>query len=273
MREIRFVCVRRAIVILSPIWIQILGGCSSDQAAEADPGLALPYAPAGVLTEVHCYGLHPWSEAGERHAGIDLKPPYLDLVGTPDVRKVEVVAPAAGVIDWIVRGESGADAEAWVVVIEINSYWYAVLVIEPQSDDAAIVAEQDASIDVQEAQRVRKGERIGDLVVGKVLESRYPHVHLSLLYKNPEDSIESLFRDPDPIVRSDGTALPPTIGPGSPWDPRNLGIPSTFFCPYVYSIPEAQQSMDGVPRLSVDGDLCSCVCAYDSQNGDCGVCP
>jgi len=272
MRNTPFVAARRAMLFLRAICMLSLAGCSADQGTGIEPGLVLPYAPASVLTELHCYGLHPWSEAGERHAGIDLKPPYLDLAGTSDMRKVEVVAPAAGAIDWIVKGESGAGAETWVLIIEMNSFWYAVLVIEPQSDDDAILAEQEASIDVQEGQRVRKGQRIGDLVVGKVLESRYPHVHFSLLYKNPEDSIEALFRDSDPIVRSDGTVLPPATGPGSPWEPRSLGGPSTFFCPYVYSVPEAQQAMDSVPRLSVSGDLCSCVCAYNSQNGDCGDC-
>lgn len=271
MKRNHFSRARWAIVIVAVMFV--LGGCADDEGTGVEPGLALPYASTNVLIELHCYGLHPWSPAGERHGGIDLKPPYLDLAGTPDMRKVEVVAPAAGVIDWIVKGESGADAETWVVIIEMNSYWYAVLVIEPQSDDDAILAEQEASIDVQEGQRVSKGERIGDLVVGKVLENSYPHVHFSFLYKSPEDSIEALFHDPDLIVRSDGTALPPTIGPGSPWDPRNLGAASTFFCPYVYSVPEARQAMDSVPRYSVRGNLCGCVCAYDSQDGDCGVCP
>ena len=241
-------------------------------AGGVETGLSLIYGDPDVLTELHCYGLHPWSDAGERHGGIDLKPPYRDLVGTSVMRKEEVSAPASGIVDWIVKGTTGAGAESWVVVLKINTYWYAVLVFEPQSLDSEILLEQDRSIDVQEGQQVNRGERIGDLVVGKVIENRYPHIHFSFLYKNPEESMEDLFDDPDSILRSDGTDLAPTTGAGSPWAPQDLGISSTFFCPYIYSTSEAQQAMDSVDRYNVNGEPCSCVCAYNSENGDCGDC-
>jgi hypothetical protein len=243
-----------------------------DAAAGEEIGLSLIYGDPTVLTEIHCFGLHPWSDTGEIHGGIDLKPPYMDLFGTSDVRKVEVVAPAAGVVDWIVTGTTGAGAESWVVIIKMNAYWYAVLVFEPQSLDSEILLEQEESIDVIEGQQVTRGQRIGDLVVGNVMVDRYPHIHFSFLYKNPDESIQDLFNDPDAIVRSDGTDLAPIAGAGSPWDPQDLGISSTFFCPYVYSTLEAQQAMDGVDRYNVNGELCSCVCAYNSEDGDCGDC-
>ena len=241
-------------------------------ATGTETGLALLYSDPNVLTEIHCYGLHPWSLAGERHGGIDLKPPYADLVGTLDWRKVEVVAPASGVVDWIVEGESGASALSWVVILKMNNFWYAILVFEPQSLNNDIIAEQISSLEVQEGDQVYKGERIGDLVVGRVMEDRYPHIHFGLLYKNPDDSIKDLIVNADSILRSDGTAFPPITGVESPWDPIDLEIPSTFYCPYVYSMPEAQQAMDGVPKYNVNGELCNCVCAYNSLDGDCGVC-
>ena len=141
-------------------------------AAGEEVGLSLIYSNPNVLTEIHCFGLHPWSDTGERHGGIDLKPPYKDLFGTTIVREVEVVAPAAGVVDWIAKGTTGAGAESWVVIIKMNAYWYAVLVFEPQSLDAGILLEQENSIDVIEGQQVNRGQRIGDLVVGNVMVDR-----------------------------------------------------------------------------------------------------
>jgi hypothetical protein len=238
-----------------------------------ETGLRLVYSDPNELTEIHCYGLHPWSDEGERHGGIDLKPIYVDL-DPGETRYAEVVAPASGDVTRIFEGTTGAGAESRIVILEMNPFWYAILVFEPQSLDPTVIQEQENRLDVQVGDHVNRGDRIGDLVIRNVMENRYPHIHFSLLYKDPAVPMETLFADPDSIHRSDGNDLVPTTGPGSPWDPVELvDIESAaFFCPYVYSTPEAQQVMDNVPKYNVNGVLCDCVCAYNSLDGDCGDC-
>jgi len=159
-----------------------------------------------------------------------------------------------------------------VVVLKMNEYWYIVCNFEPQTTEPVIFEEQRRSIVVTEGQSVARGELIGELVVNSVKPGSYPHLHFGFFYKHPDDTMEDIYENYLSMRRSDGTDLAPTAGPGSPWHPEDLGIETTFYCPYEYSTTEAKTAYDSLWRMSARGDECSCICAYGSSSGDCGTC-
>jgi hypothetical protein len=154
----------------------------------------------------------------------------------------------------------------------MNKYWYIVCNFEPQTTSAAIFEEERRSVVVEEKQKVRRGELIGDLVLGSVSPGSYPHLHFGFFYKHPDDTLDHIYENYLKIRRSDGTDLAPFTGPGSPWKPRDLDMETTFYCPYEYSTPEAKKLYDSLPRIAANGDGCDCICAYGSTAGDCGTC-
>ena len=233
------------------------------------PGLRFPYRDPYDVFEVRCFGLHPWSEEGERHGGIDIIPHHQNVRGNR-MQKYHIVAPEDAVVDRIVKGTTGADAPSLTVVLQYNPYWYGLLTFEPQSLEADVFAEQVASIRVRTGERVLRGDLIGDLVVCKFIPGIWPHLHYGLLYMQPEHTLDYIYAHYLDIERSDGSHLPPLTGPGSPWEAKNLGIPSTVFCPYEYSSPRARACFDSYPKRSARGDYCPCVCAYNSFGGGCG---
>jgi hypothetical protein len=97
-------------------------------------------------------------------------------------------------------------------------------------------------------------------------------VHLGLLYKDPSETLEHVRDHILEVAVSDGTALPPTSGPGSPGSPTDLGIPTTFFCPHAFSTPEARAVYAVLPAFAATGAVCACPCAYGSTAGGCGTC-
>ncbi len=232
-------------------------------------GLILPYENLSELVEVRCYGVDPWDEAtGEVHGGIDLIAQHTDL-GPGEMRKVGLVAPAAGTIYDLRWGDKPGKATAFLLTMELNDYWFVTMVLEPQNFDPAVADEQSRSITVQAGQTVQRGDRIGDLVVTNV---HYPHVHLMIYYKDPNQTYEDFLANFLTVPRNQGDILPPASGPGSPWTPEFLGIPSTLFCPYVYSERSSKWHLDQILKQSHDDTVCTCVCAYGSKNADCGVC-
>ncbi|MBZ5587561.1 MAG: hypothetical protein LAO05_03290 [Acidobacteriia bacterium] len=232
-------------------------------------GLRLPYENLSDLVEARCYGVDPWDEAtGEVHGGIDLIPRHTDL-GPGEMRKAALIAPAGGTIHDLRWGAKPGKATAFILTMKLNDYWFVTMVLEPQNFDPAVADEQGRSIAVQAGQAVRRGDRIGDLVVTNV---HYPHVHFMIYYKDPNQTYEDFLANFLLIPRNQGDNLPPTAGPGSPWAPANLGIPSTLFCPYVYLEPSSRSRLDQILKQSHDGSVCTCICAYGSKNADCGVC-
>ncbi len=229
----------------------------------------LPFESLSDLVEVRCYGVYPWDEAGiETHGGLDLIPQHTDL-GAGETRKVALVAPASGTIQDVRELSKEGKATAFLVTVSLNASWFAIMVLEPQNLDPAIAAEQERSITVVTGQVVAQGDRIGDLVVTNV---HYPHVHFTILYKDPAQTYEDVLTSFTTIARNQGLDLPPVSGPGSPWSPEDLDLPSTMFCPYVYSAPSSKQRLDAVLKQAHDGTVCACVCAYGSQDQDCGAC-
>lgn len=235
-------------------------------------GLDFPVRDVGGLEKFYCFGLQPWDTAGnnEIHGGIDLVAKYSP--SSPLIGTIHIVAPAAGRVERIVESVSGAGVATLVVVLKMNEYWYIVLNFEPQTTDPAIFEEQRRSIVIMETQRVERGELIGKLVLGSVKPGSYPHLHYGFFYKHPDDTLDNIYRKYLLLRRSDGTDLAPTTGPGSPWEPENLGRETTFYCPYEYSTARAKTAYDSLPRIAANGDTCRCICAYSSIDGDCGTC-
>ncbi|KUG22127.1 hypothetical protein ASZ90_008097 [hydrocarbon metagenome] len=280
MKFIKFI----AILLLMVLAIS----CSKKDDAPAIPtDLAFPYQDETQLgDESHCYGLTNWNppDNTETHSGIDLAARYSDLA-MDEARNVPIVAPAAATGFHIYDMTSGMGGASILLLLQMNDYWYIAINFEPQSTDAVTNALQrsnslvdlsgtDCSAGCYFNTPVSKGDWIGDLIVRNVMTGAYPHIHYSLLYKSPSQTLEDAFANNLLIARNQGTNLPPTSGAGSPVTPIELvGTPTTFYCPYEYSSSAAKAIMDGMIKLSISGSACSCVCAYNSDEGDCGVCP
>ena len=274
------------IIILLLIFFLVTCNKSDNQpVANTATDLAFPYQDPTLLgDESHCYGLFPWNQQGtETHAGIDLAARYKDLAAD-QMRSVPIIAPAAGTgyyIYYTVNGMGNAEIN---VLLQMNDYWFVTLGFEPQSTDATTNSLQrdNMSVDLTGLDcssgcyfpgAIAKGDWVGNLVVRNVQSGGYPHIHYGLLYKTPSQTMAEAFANALALVRNEGTGMPPTSGPGSPVMATELvGTPTTFYCPYEYSSAAAKAIMDGMTKLSVTAP-CSCVCAYNSTGGNCGVCP
>ena len=234
-------------------------------------GLDFPVKNFDDVDKYYCFALFPWDEEEkETHGGIDIAV-WDDSPGV--IKKVPLVAATPATVEWIVEGDTGAGVKSIVVILKMNEYWCMAYIFEPQTEDEEAFNEQRTSIYVNEGDRVARGQVIGDLIVKDPIATHYPHLHFSFFYKNPADTLEDLFNDPLRIRVSDGTDLAPLTGPGSPWQPFDLGKETTFYCPYEYSTETAKDFYDSRDRMAADGSVCSCICAYDSVERNCGVCP
>lgn len=273
------------IVFLTAFLITCINCRKLDEINYPSTDLAFPYQDETLLSnESHCYGLTNWNPPlnTETHSGIDLAARYTDIAAD-ETRLVPIVAPAAATGFHVYEMTSGMGATSILILLQMNDYWYIPITFEPQSMDAATNALQRSNLSVDLtglncsagcyfSTPVAKGAVIGNLIVRNVMPGAYPHIHYSLLYKSPSQTLEDVFADNISIARNQGTNLPPTSGPGSPVTPMELsGTPTTFYCPYEYSSSAARIIMDNMVKLSQTG-TCSCVCAYNSVNGDCGVC-
>jgi hypothetical protein len=252
------------------IWLT--AGCTSPEPVEIVEGLDFPVQNVADLEKFYCFGIQPWDTVGnnEIHGGIDLAAIY-DPSSTLIVR-VPIIAPAAARVERIVESVSGDGGVTLVVVLKMNDFWFIVCNFEPQTTDAAVLEEQRRSIFVTEGQELSRGQLIGELVVNSVIEHSYPHLHFGFFYKRPSDTIDYIYTNYLSLRFSNGSDLAPLTGPGSPWEPEDLGMETTFYCPYEYSTAAAKANYDSLPRMAADGSVCNCVCAYLSKNGDCGVC-
>jgi len=242
-----------------------------------EPGLGFPFDPPRVIEELRSFGIPQWGEPEEEHFGIDLIPDYKSpsFPWRKSTRKVRVVAPSAGTI-WAIFALDSTEAPGnkdISVILEINSFWSVILMFEPKSSPGLPVREQVRSITVKAGQQVKKGDEIGQLVVGEGIGG-YPHLHFALLYKHSSTSYMDIFRDIVSVPNVDANDLGlPVTGPGSPWEPCKLDLPNNslaaFFCPYEFSTPRAKQIFDYVlnnteypcgPGLG----KCNCVCIYNS---------
>jgi len=245
---------------------------AESKAAKLKEGLDFPVQNIADLDMFYCFGLQPWDTEGnnEIHGGIDLVATYDPL--SPFIDRVPIIAPADARVERIIEGVSGAGVTTLVVVLKMNKYWYIVCNFEPQTTSPEIFEEQRRSLVVREKQKVKRGELIGDLVLASVSPGSYPHLHFGFFYKHPDDTLDYIYMNYLQIRRSDGTDLAPFTGQGSPWKARDLAMETTFYCPYEYSTPQAKAAYDSLFRIAANGDLCNCICAYGSIDGDCGIC-
>ncbi|MEW6516253.1 MAG: M23 family metallopeptidase [candidate division FCPU426 bacterium] len=234
-----------------------------------DPGMTFPYQNPVQVDRFYCFGLFPWDTAGvETHGGTDIVPRYLPAFRR--VQKVPLVAVANGRVARIVQSTTGAGCPSITVILQLNQFWFAIYTIEPQTLIPAEFERQVKAVRVKEGSRLRRGQKLADLLVATVKPGSYPHLHFGFIYKNPADSWEYIQTHYLEIARSDGTNLPPTSGPGSPWQPTDLGLPTTLYCPYVYFNSAARLVVDSRPKIAANGDECSSLCAYGSTGGNCG---
>ena len=235
-------------------------------------GLEFPILDAGSMEKFYCFGLQPWDTQGnhEIHGGIDIVARYSPI--PPMMVKVPIIAPADARVERIIESVSGAEATTLVVVLKMNQYWYIICDFEPQAMNPEVFEEQRRSIVVREGQKVKRRALIGELVVAEVKPDSYPHLHFGFFYMHPADTLETIYENYLNIRRSDGTDLAPISGRGSPWKPRDLAQETTFYCPYEYSTPQAKANYDSKAHMAANGDTCTCICAYGSVEGDCGVC-
>lgn len=249
-----------------------IAGCTPSGSDGGAEGLDFPVQNVADLNKYYCFGLQPWDTAGnnEIHGGIDLVSP--ENTNPSVIGRSPIVAPAAARVERIIESVSGAEVATLVIVLKMNDYWYIVCNFEPQTTDADIFQEQRNSIFVTEGQNVARGQVIGELVINSVKPGSYPHLHFGFFYKNPADTLDDIYANYLSLRRSNGLDLAPLTGPGSPWQPADLGIVTTFYCPYEYSTAAAKAAYDSLPRMAADGSECNCICAYDSTDGDCGTC-
>lgn len=175
-------------IILFSVSVILLASCGGS----SESGLSFIFQDSSELSELRCYHLSEWSDEGEIHSGIDISPKYSDLIGTTSIRKTPIVSPCDGTIEKFIEHTSGAGAKMYSFVIKMNEYWRVLMSFEPQTNDATVLAEQEDSFLVTEGETVKKGQIIADLVYGKLLTDHYPHIHFSILYIKPGDTIDSI---------------------------------------------------------------------------------
>ena len=149
-----------------------------------------------------------------------------------------------------------------LVVVEVNPGLYVTYTFEPQTQILQLQELQAASIDVVVGQQVRKGQKLGDLVVGEGLSgdspfgSGNPHIDTRLLLfdpatVNPTDPLGDLLTMD--MSHNDVNSLP------------------TFLCPYDYSSVRSKTIYEKVLEKFDPAVQCTCPCRFPYNAAECGV--
>ena len=220
-------------------------------------GLEFPIRDNKTITDVRSYGIRPWGSEPV-HNGIDL---IVDNTGLQKQvgDKVTVLSSVTGTVIGIVdMGEFGSK----LVVVEVNPGLFVTYTFEPQTRLLQLQELQAASIDVVVGQRVREGQKLGDLVIGEGLNggspygSGNPHIDTRLLLfdpatVDPADPLGDLLtRD---ISHNDVNSLP------------------TFLCPYDYSSVRSKTTYEKVLEKFDPAVQCTCPCRFPYNAAACGV--
>jgi hypothetical protein len=132
--------------------------------------LEFPFQNWHQVTRMAAFGIPNWS-GSDPHNGIDL------ITVTPAV----IVSPTAGTISRIDSRENPYSHPAGQLILSVDIYINrqrtVSLCFEPGTTNAALKAQQSASIRVKKGDRVQAGTVIGTLLVG---EQGYTHVHYML---------------------------------------------------------------------------------------------
>lgn len=183
--------------------VQCENGDSSGE-REFEP-LGFPFSTPSHIVELAAFGIPNWSGA-EPHNGID-------LIVDENLTATKIISPTAGEITSIVASENPfSDPPNQLLLsisIHINSEWEVVLVLEPGTNDNAVISAQIEAVEVTTDQTVNLGDEIADLLIGDL---GYPHLHYMLLrngedvcaYKYSLESAKQIFEDFPKTDISDG---------------------------------------------------------------------
>lgn len=220
-------------------------------------GLEFPFRDIKAITDIRSYGIRPWGFEPV-HNGIDL---IVDNTGVQHQvgDTVAVLSSVDGTVKAIIDMD---DFGATLVIIEINPSLYVTYNFEPQTQILQLQELQAASIDVIVGQPVRKGQKLGDLVVGEGLNggspfgSGNPHIDTRLLLFDPATV------DPDDPV---GDLITSEISH------NDVGNLPTFLCPYDYSSVRSKSIYEKVLEKFDPAVQCTCPCRFPYNAAECGV--
>ena len=220
-------------------------------------GLEFPFRDIKAITDIRSYGIRPWGFEPV-HNGIDL---IVDNTGVQHRvgDTVAIFSSVEGTVKAIIDMD---DFGATLVIIEINPGLYVTYNFEPQTQILQLQELQATSIDVIVGQPVRKGQKIGDLVVGEGLNggspfgSGNPHIDTRLLLfdpatVDPDDPVGDLFTRE--ISHNDVNNLP------------------TFLCPYDYSSVRSKSTYDKVLEKFDPAVQCTCPCRFPYNAAECSI--
>lgn len=220
-------------------------------------GLAFPFRNKKVIRDIRAYGIRPWGFEPV-HNGIDL---IVDNTGEQLQvgDKVAVLSSVAGTV----RGVIDFGGEGSILVgIEVNPGLYVTYTFEPQTASPSLRALQAVSIDVVVEQQVRKGQKLGDLVVGEgenggsPLGSGNPHIDTRLVLLDPA-----------------------TVDPNAPFEDlitqdishNDVANLPTFLCPYDYSSVRGKSAYEKILANFDPNTQCTCACRFPYNAAECGV--
>jgi hypothetical protein len=256
-RTHRLLTIGLMIMLFSTLSITGQSWGSSD-AEYPPPELGFPFENPNKVAGIISYGVGPW-EDDTPHNAIDIIPYFQsedhafskNKRSKKRVRTVKIVSPVDGTVKMIVSEENRFSSDPpemrqWILVlIEYNPAWVVGLAFEPKAPEERLHKKQVNLIKVKAGQVVKKGDKIGRLVVGSG-GGRYPHLAYGLLQKDPDEDIMSIFPFSQ-FFHSDTTRLP------------------TFMCPYEYSTPEAIAIFDSITDR-VPNEYCTCACKYEGDD-------
>jgi hypothetical protein len=141
--------------------------------------LEFPFQNWHQVTRMAAFGIPNWS-GSEPHNGIDL------IVTSPAV----IVSPTAGTVSRIDSRENSYSHPAGQLILSVDIYINrqrtVSLCFEPGTTNAALKAQQSASIAVKKGDRVQAGTVIGTLLAG---EQGYTHLHYMLQDKTGDNTL------------------------------------------------------------------------------------
>ncbi len=237
-------------------YTEVLLPANPSRLAVLGRGMGFPFKRTNVIREIRAYGIAPWG--GEPvHNGIDIivdnTGEYLN-VGD----KVKVLSPVDGIVEAVLHLENPHNPATpqWIlVVIEVNASLWVTLSFEPQTAILDLQAEQAESIIVEAGQNVRRGQKIGYLIVGEgggeASGSGNPHIDLRLLLKDTALTIDDLLTAD--ISHNDVSNLP------------------TFLCPFDYSSVRSKKMFEKILKKADPATQCQCPCEFPYNEAECGI--
>lgn len=220
-------------------------------------GLGFPFRELKVIRDMRVYGIRPWGFEPV-HNGIDF---IVDNTGEVlEVGdKVTVIAISNGIVKGVMpMGDEGSI----LLVVEVNPALYVAYNFEPQTANLNLRALQANSIKVVAGQHVKKGQKLGYLVVGEgenggsAFGSGNPHIDMRLLLVDPA------MLDPDAPLE-DLISLA--------FSHNAIDQLPTFLCPYDYSSTRAKYAYEKILGKFDPDTQCKCPCRFSYNAEACGV--